>query len=479
MKELFNCAMTYLRTQLPMSVHKHFFAKAIPTMFVLMSFTMSVYGQTPQQDPAVAKLQRELERRNKISATRYVDDPDVRSVMNASNEAAFLAENVIAEKAKKLGIPEPTELEMHSMLMPMLIQQGLIDADCANIFNDPNIATWIKGQEGMTWADFRRSAKTLVLWTKIAIQSVDITEDSVRAYVERNPGMAIIPAKVRIVLTQYVAPQGLASRSVMPHEVLAPTLALTTRAAIAELEKPAPAAYEHLRLWLELDKIDPMLRAAISGQQVGFKFSPIALNNGAIVEGYIEGFSPEIDLTNNPGFWAMAAIRARLAVTNQSAEFEKLVGEFLADEMKSPAVRGFWGKLWGGVKRSFSYISGFAGGALAFVATGSPQAAFIGAKIGYQIGNAVKGWFSSRQIAGPQFPSGGIQIPQGYLSGNRFSVPAAYQTTRYPQANMTIPPMTYGYSQPAYQPYNPNGYHSPVHDQWAPQMFFPQPIGYY
>jgi hypothetical protein len=474
MKNFISCAVKAQKAKLMLWLNM--------TTLVLLVLATSLPAQNAAQDPEVLKLQRELDRRNVIAGSRYVDNPQVRGALSATNGAGFLAEEVIADKATKLGIPNPTDAEMHSMLLPMLVQQGLVDADCADIFRDPNVSTWIKGQDGMTWSDFRTAAKTLVLWTKIAIQNIEITEDSVRAYVERNPGMATIPAKVRIVLTQYVPPRALASRSVMPHEVLAPTFAFATRAATADLEKPIPKAYEHLNLWVELDKVDPALREVLGGQAVGFEFPSIPLKNQAIVEGRIVGFSPERNLLSDPNFWAMAAVRARLAKADQAAEFEKIVTVFLNDETRSPAVRGFWKKIWGGVKKSFQYITGFAGGALAFTATGSPQAAFLGAKMGYQFGNAIKGWFSSGQITRPQFPAmpqgGGIQIPPGYLSGGQFSMPPASNSwPGYPPMN-TMPPMPYNYSP--YAPPMPNNpYYSPMQDGWSPQMFFPQPVGYY
>ncbi len=475
MKKFLNCAIKAQQA-------KRMFWRSMTMLFVLVLAT-TIQAQNTSKDPEVLKLQRELDRRNAIAGSRYVDNPQVRGALNATNEAGFLAEKVIAEQAAKLAIPNPSDAEVHSLILPMLVQQGIVDADCPDIFRDPNVATWIKGQEGMTWGDFRTAAKTLVLWTKIAIQNIEITEDSVRAYVERNPGMAIVPAKVRIVLTQYVPPPALASRSVMPHEVLAPTFALTTRAATAELEMPPPKAYEHLNLWVELDKVDPALREVLAGQAVGFEFPSTPLKNHAFVEGRILGFSPERNLLSDPNFWAMAAIRARLAKADQAAEFEKIVNVFLNDETISPAVRGFWSKIWGGVKKSFQYVTGFAGGALAFAATGSPQAAYLGAKMGYQVGNSIKGWFSSGQINGAQFPAipqgMGLNIPQGYLSGRQFSLPPACNSWSAYQPIHTLPAMPYNYNAYAPPMMANNPYYSPMQDGWSPQMFFPQPVGYY
>lgn len=137
-------------------------------------------------------------------------------------------------------------------------------------------------------------------------------EDSVRRFVRDNPEMAFLSDRVRVTLTHYLPPPGLAkTRSVMHNEVLAPGLALQTRAAIADIEAPVPQQWANLKLYLELDRIDPRLRESLSGRDTGYQFGPILLTNGATVAGTLDEYLPAEQLKDLPsGKWRVVSVPA-------------------------------------------------------------------------------------------------------------------------------------------------------------------------
>ena len=429
------------------------------------------------EDPEVQRLQQEINRRTEILVSRSTNETSVRGAMKNAAELGLFSEQVIFSKAreKKLTV---TDTEINTFILPMLAQQGLVDLACPDVFKDENVRLWLTGQ-GMNVGDLKQSAEALALWAKIATESVVAQEDSVKLFVQANPGMGHTSDRVRITLLSYIAPPGTNTRSVLPGEVIAPCFALQTRSAAAELEAPLPASWANLKLYLELDKIDVELREVLGGKQPGYRFGPMLLSNGATLEGTLDEYLPATDLTESAGFWQMAAIRYRLQKADQEKVFNGLVEEFWVT-CKSPAVRGFWKNIWGGVKRGFSFITGAAGGLIGYFA-GGPKGAMMGAKYGYQLGNSIKGWFSTKSVLAPKWSMGyggsPQPIPAEYLSGSNFNIPAEYYRRpsypSYQQQNYYLPAMPPGYrQQPQYREFPPQ-------EVWAPQLFFGSPIGYY
>lgn len=426
-------------------------------------------------DPELQKLLQEHVRRQNIMAIRLIDQPSVRSTVENVTGATFLSESVILDKAKKLNLTA-NEQETHTFILPMLASQGLVDYSCTNVFKDPNVLLWLKGQ-GMPLEDFKNAAQATVLWAKIVTQNISVTDEEVKKYVTDNPGLASAPARVLIELTQFTPPPKVSTRSMLVPEFLAPCMELNTRATLAELEKPLPEEHKHLQVRMELDKLDKQLRQAISGLRVGDHFGPLLLANGAIVEGTVKGFIGETDFSNNSGFWELASIRARIEKAKQGEVFAQMVETFI-DNCPSEAVRGFWGKVWGGFKRSFSYATGAGVGLAAFISTGDPRIAYLGARYGKQMGDAIKGAFSSGNSS--SFPVQMMKnIPSMFRSGN-FNIPAAYYPQTQPRYPEYIPAMpasynpNYWYPQPLPRPMPSGDYNQ----GWSPQMFFPMPAYY-
>lgn len=373
------------------------FRSLAPIILLLAILNLLLTGAVPAQAPAgqseVIAIQAKIDRYGGSMKNRSTNQA-VRGGIDSFAIAAVLSEETILYHADLLKL-KATNAEAALMLLPLLTQQGLIDpATDTDVVSSPNVQYWLRGQQ-MTTEEFLQSGKLMVLWVKIATRtSAAVTPEAVARYVAQHPRLRVLPRRVQIELTKYIAPPMAGARGLPVHQVLTSTVSLGVRAAGAVGELPPPADWNALQLYLELETLDPTLRTVLAGKKAGDAFGPVVLKNGASVAGVVRAYLPEADLGHLPAFWQMAALRLRLEQAGTQGQFEKLVETYLKDS--SPAVRGFWGKLWGGVKRGFKYITSAAGGIIGFYA-GGPQGAIVGARYGYQIGSAIQGYFSQSQ----------------------------------------------------------------------------------
>jgi hypothetical protein len=340
--------------------------------------------------------------------------PAVRAATQRQATLTVLSDEAIRFQAAKASFTASPD-EISSALKPFLAQQGIIDLlSQTDLKDDANVALWLRGQ-GLTYETLQRSGQTLVLWTKIATAGVIVTEADVREFVEKTPQTRLVPARVQVVLQSFKEPANSPTRGLSPCESLAPRMSIALARAATENFNEAPKDWRALNLILNLDELDPNLRAALAGNKPGDAFGPIRLRNGAVISGQIKSLLSQVDLSRNAEFWKYAAIRARLAKADQAKAYDAVVSAYL--QVQSPAVRGIFDDAFNWAKDNLSTVGTVAGAGIGLF-FGGPSGAIQGAQIGNQVGTTLQGWVNG-QPPTPQSIMGlanaaGVTLPPGF-----------------------------------------------------------------
>jgi hypothetical protein len=386
--------------------------------------------------------------------------------------ATIFSEEAISQKAKDSGI-DASDSEVEEFLVPLLAKQGLIRVDGhLDIKKDSNVQRWLKGQN---WSmdQLFNSGKILLLWTKIVSKNTVCTEQDVKKYVEQHPEVYLVRERLQLDLTQFDPPSQLGglARGVAEAEVLAPRMSPVARDAIKSdpISANHSKEWEGLRLYVELNRLDPNLHEDLKNKKEGDGFGPLSLSDGTVISGSIAALLPSVDLSKRPEFWQYAVLLTKLDKSNQKDLFDQISKSYL-NGIQDKAVRGLFGDLLGTVGTGIGAVFGG-----------------LGAPIGGIIGGAVGGWvdgqmnmpsapapppsgpppgFAPMGFPPPTFPNSQAISP--YLGPASFPMPNVFQGGFRPISQMNFAP-----AQQFFRPYFP-----PTMPMWGPPIFMPMPIYY-
>ncbi len=427
----------------------------------------SLFNATYAQSENVLALEKELSKIKTTLSTHY-DVSGVRGTMLSGKAADILVgKKALAYIADSLGL-KVEQPEIRTVQLMLLADQGLVDLTKIpeSFEEDHNILAWLKGQQ-YTLEDFDEMATTLALWMKIATREVpEITTTDIENYLRENPGVGVIPQRMKFKITYYnPGPSSNGTRSAWQAAI--PSIALAVRSGDGE-QMDAPNEWENIELSLPLDGLDPNLRDAISGKKAGDIAGPVLLDSEASMSIEIVEILDESNIADTGFFNEFIAMQIALHKADQKDLFEEIVNTYLDN---APAdVRGFWRKIFKGLK----YVTAAAGGVIGGLATGSWAGVTTGAQIGWQVGKSINSVYEnfagppssqSVQTAYQNYQNNSYQIPQNpgwNYASTRQAVPVSYQTPQYynnpyrPVSMPYIPQMPQGYN--AYPPPQRNGY---------------------
>lgn len=415
-----------------------------------------------QESSDLARIQAAITKRQ-----GYLDDfisggPEVRAGTKSQAVLDVLSEEAIEAAAKQQKITA-SDAEVVSFLVPLLAKQGLIDpASAIDLKADANVRLWLQAQH-LTLEDLMRSGRTLALWSKLAVVDVKVTPEEIAAYVERNPQTRLLPARVKVTLTKYLAPAHVATRGLSNFESLTPRMSVSLTRSTSDSRKAVPPSWNKLSLYLNLEESDPNLREALTGQHPGDKFGPLRLRNGALVEGQLDGLVPNADLSHSPEFWQLAAIRARLEKSKQAETYDKIVEAYL--KTQSPAVRNIFGDAWRWAKNNLGTVGTVAGAGIGLL-IGGPAGALQGSQIGSQVGNTLQGWVNGKPPTVQSLVTAAANI--GVPLPASFSLPSLPQLPPVPVQQVTR--FLQGVSPSIQSPYSVP---LPANVPWAPSYSAP------
>jgi hypothetical protein len=392
--------------------------------------------------------------------------------------ATIFSEQAVLDKATSLHI-DATSSEVEEFLVPLLSKQGLIRVDGhLSISTDSNVQKWLAGQK---WSmdQLFHAGRILLLWTKIVSTQTTCTEQEVKDYVTAHPDVYLVRPRLQLDLTQFDVPAQLrnTARGIAEAETIAPHMSLRTRAATPDTTISADSTldWQGLRLFVEINRLDPVLRQSLEGKKAGDGFGPVELSDGSVVAGTISALLPQVDMSKSPDFWKYAVLLTKLQKSHQQELFDKMSKDYLA-AIKDPTIRGIFGDVLGVVGTGVGSLFGG-----------------VGAPVGGIIGGAVGGWidgqvssatpasvpsqqqtssFSPSFFPGPTFPS--AQTLQPYMGPVNMPMPPVFQSG-FPQMPMMnfIPPMPPMYSTYFNQMMMPRP--SPP---WGLPIFMPMPAYY-
>lgn len=399
-------------------------------------------------------------RATKLAA--FYPAPRCRGPIERYATASTFADQVIADASANGGVVVD-DGEVASFLVPLLSRQGLVDITRpVDVRTDANVHNWLAGQ-GWTVDHLVDTGRSLLAWVKFAIRDASVTVNDVRDYIERNPNLRRVPARVSLAITQLELPSGAArSRGAVQTQWLAPALATTRRSVAEGTERHVSAQWDELRLFLDLVHVDSALRGELEGKRVGDAFGPLQLDNGCVAAGTVAAILPEVDLAGSVELWQFAAVLARLDKVNQKQTFEQLANRYF--EGLPHEARGLWGDILG------------IGGAIVGGIFGVPE-------IGGAVGGLVGGWIdgqSSGPSPAPRPPT--PQIPSQVMN-------PGFNPYCQPGLPPAIPPFFQGgFSTPALPmvPSMPPGYAGlwsswlnnmpSMPTPWLPPFWCPMPI---
>jgi hypothetical protein len=421
-------------------------------------------------------LKAAIEQRQQYIDTFVEGGPSVRAAVRRQAVLSVLSEEAIKAQAAKESITA-SDAEVATFLEAPLAEQGLIDLTAKpDLQRDPNIQTWLAAQH-LKPDYLMRSGRTLVLWTKLAIKDTTVTSEEVRSYTEKNPQTHLLPERVKITLTRYKDASKSSTRGLSPFEGIAPRMSFVLARGVAESGKSVPKDWNSLSLYLNLDDLDPNLREALAGKKPGDSFGPVIMQNGGLIEGRVDAILPRADLSRTPEFWQMAAIRARLAKSNQTELYKTVVSRYLS--VQTPAVRGIFDDAFSWVKDNLSTVGTVAGAGIGLF-VGGPEGAMKGAEIGNQVGNTLQGWVNGNpptlQSISGLAQAAGVSLPAGFNLPPLPPLPPAptSRMANYIQGPTSIMPPAPNYRPSPTVSWAPS-YNEPV---WsgAPMSFIPPPM---
>ncbi len=381
-------------------------------------------------------------------------------------KVTLLTEEAVRTEAGKRGI-SATDAEVASFLVPVLSRQGLIDiTKKPDLRTDENVQKWLAGQ---AWSvdQLFETGRTLLLWIKVAVADVSATPAEVEKYMKDHPDVAAVPVRTKLTLTQFQSPartRGLAE-SVAQADVLSPARISSSR-SVNQIGQQSDG-WKDLKLYVDLNKLDPLLRKALEGKSVGENFGPLQLSNGSAVKGQITAILPAADFRDSDGAWQYAALLTRLGKVDKKAEFDGLVKKYF--DGADVETRGLFGDILGVVGTGIGALFGG-----------------VGAPIGGIVGGMVGGWVDGQMSApGPvqqapfSFPPPPQQGFNGFLQGPPPSMPPFFQSNfQMPLPPQFIPPMPQGYQNQFSQWANAFSM-APPPPPWFPPFFYPMPVRYY
>lgn len=380
-------------------------------------------------------------------------------------KVTLLTEEAVKTEARKRGI-SVTDDEVATFLIPVLSRQGLIDiTKKPDVRTDENVQKWLTGQ-AWTMDQLFDSGRTLLLWIKVAVADVSVTSGEVESYMKDHPDVASVPVRTQLILTQFQIPartRGLA-QSIAQADLLSPARVSTSR-SVNQIGQQS-RDWQGLKLYVDLNKLDPLLRKALEGKSVGDNFGPLQLSNGNAVAGRIAAILPAVDFRTSDGAWQYASLLTRLNKVDKKAEFDGLVKTYFAGA--DVETRGLFGDILGVVGTGIGALFGG-----------------VGAPIGGIVGGMVGGWVDGQMSApGPaqQFsfpPPPPPQAFNGFLQGPPPFMPPFFQGNfQMPSPPPFIPPMPQGYQNQFAQWANAFSM-APPPPPWFPPFFYPMPVRYY
>lgn len=382
-------------------------------------------------------------------------------------KVTLLTEEAIRTEAKKRGI-SVTDDEVAIFLIPVLSRQGLIDiTKKPDVRTDENVQKWLTGQ-AWTMDQLFDTGRTLLLWIKVAVADVSTTSNEVDAYMKEHPDVAAVPVRTQLTLTQFQIPartRGLAV-SVAQADLLSPARISTSR-SVNQIGQQS-RDWQGLKLYVDLNKLDPLLRKALEGKSVGDNFGPLQLSNGNAVAGRIAAVLPAVDFRTSDGAWQYASLLARLNKVDKKTQFDAMVKKYL-DGADLP-TRGLFGDIFGVIGTGIGALFGG-----------------VGAPIGGVVGGMVGGWVDGQMSAPGPGQQSGFSFPpppppqafNGFLQGPPPFMPPFFQGNfQMPSPPPFIPPMPQGYQDQFSQWANAFSM-APPPPPWFPPFFCPMPVRYY
>jgi hypothetical protein len=310
---------------------------------ILMYGLFCFGGRASAEDvPSPEQVQKMIAERTDELQRFSKDRAATRGADNQFARLSVLTDLAVQQEADQAGI-KVTNDEVSTMLLPLLVRQGLIDVSRpSNFRTDENVQHWLTAQ-GSSIEKLYKVGKTLLLYTKLITKDVSVTRDEVEAYVKSKPEIHIVPVRVQLDLTRFTAPDDLSDKSASDIstklDTIAPKTSIKARSA-SNMTVARPKGWDGLHLYVDINATDPVLREALAGHGVGDPFGPLALTTGATISGTIVAVLPEVDLAKAPEYWAYAGLLTKLGKVNQVEQYQLLANGFLT---KNPAMRGLLG----------------------------------------------------------------------------------------------------------------------------------------